>query len=192
MMQSSARRKAVSASNSRCPHDPARATSADCAGAALGIRGFSLIELIVILVLIGILAVAAIARMDSSTVFAERTEYDMVRAAVQYARKAAIAQRRYVCVQAAAGGLTLTVDPAAPEATAPPFSGACPFAAALPLPQPDTRCPTANVACLAHTSLTSSAPAFQFDAQGRAAAGVTLTVTGYAPINIEAETGLVH
>lgn len=191
-MPTSARRSTQSEGDVHRAPEPARANRVDCRSASRATRGFSLIELIVILVLIGILAVAAIARMDSSTVFAERTEYDMVRAAVQYARKAAIAQRRYVCVQAAAGGLTLTVDPAAPEATAPPFSGACPFATALPLPQPDTRCPSANVACLAHTSLTSSAPAFQFDAQGRAAAGVTLTVTGYAPISIEAETGLVH
>jgi MSHA pilin protein MshC len=158
-------------------------------------RGFSLVELIVILLLIGILSVAALARMDSMRVFGERSDYDMVRSAIQHARKAAIAKRRYVCVQASASALTLTVDTNPPESTSPPFAGACPFAAALPLPQPDTRdppCPASNVLCLRSTSLSFSNPALQFDALGRAAATATVTVSGYAPITVEAETGLVY
>jgi MSHA pilin protein MshC len=156
------------------------------------VRGFSLVELVVILLLIGILSVAAYARLDSSKVFGERTEYDMVRAALQFARKQAVAKRRYVCVQAAASGLTLTVDGNAPESTSPPFSGSCPFATSLPLPQPDSRCAATNVLCLRNTSLASSAASFQFDAQGRAASSVTLTVSGYPAVTIEAETGLVY
>lgn len=155
-------------------------------------RAFTLTELTVVLLLIGILAVAAYARMDSMRVFGERTEYDAVRSALQFARKQAIAKRRYVCVQTAPSGLTLTLDTNAPEATSPAFSAACPFGAALPLPQADGSCGASNVQCLSNTSLTASAAAFQFDALGRAAATVTVTVSGYPPVTIEAETGLVY
>jgi MSHA pilin protein MshC len=155
-------------------------------------HGFSLVELVVILLLVGILSVAAVARMDSISTFGERTEYDTVRAALQYARKAAIAKRRYVCVQTTASALTLTVDTNPPESTSPAFSGACPFGAALPLPQPDASCATPNVVCLRHTSLTATSGTFQFDALGRSTASVHLTVSGYAPITVEAETGLVY
>ena len=167
-------------------------------------RGFSLVELVVILLLIGILSVAAIARTDSMRVFDERSDYDMVRSALQHARKAAIAKRRYVCVETSASGLTLTVDTNPPEATTPAFDGDCPFGAPLPLPQPDTRdlpCPVSasNVLCLSSSSLSASIQAFQFDALGRAAASVTVTlssatppVSSYPPIHVEAETGLVY
>jgi MSHA pilin protein MshC len=154
-------------------------------------RGFTLTELVVILLLIGILAVAAFARMDSMRVFGQRSEYDSVRSALQFARKQAIAKRRYVCVQTAANGLTLTLDIAAPEATSPAFSGSCPFGAALDLPQAGSGC-AANALCLTETSLTASAAAFQFDALGRAAATVTVTVSGYPPVTVEGETGLVY
>jgi MSHA pilin protein MshC len=159
-------------------------------------RGFTLVELVVVLLLIGILSVVAFARMDSWRVFAERSEYDKVRSALQFARKSAVAKRRYVCVQAAATTLTLTVDGNPPEATSPAFSGTCPFGTALPLPQPEAVDPpctgAVNVVCLKRTSLTSSAGSFQFDAQGRAAATVTLTVTASPAITVEAETGLVY
>jgi MSHA pilin protein MshC len=156
------------------------------------IRGFTLVELTVILLLIGILSVAAIARMDSMRTFEERSEYDTVRSALQQARKAAIAKRRYVCVQTSASALTLTIDANPPESTSPAFTGMCPFATALPLPQPDSRCAAANVVCLRRTSLTATAATFQFDALGRAAASVSLTVTGYPALSVEAETGLVY
>jgi MSHA pilin protein MshC len=179
---------------------PAYAQTAGCShtarrhgypGAVRRARGFTLTELVTILLVIGILAVAAVARMDSMRVFGERTEYDTIRSALQSARKSAVAKRRYVCVQAAASGLTLTVDANPPESTAPPFSAACPFPTALPLPQPDSDC-AANAVCLGNTSLTASTGTFQFDPLGRAAASVILTVSGYAPITIEAETGLVY
>jgi MSHA pilin protein MshC len=153
---------------------------------------FTLTELVVVLLVIGILAVAAVARMDSMRVFGERTEYDTVRSALQFARKSAVAKRRYVCVQAAPGGLTLTVDANPPESISPPFSAACPFATALPLPQPDSSCAAVNVVCVRNTSLSPSAGTFQFDPLGRAAATVNVSVSGYAPITIEAETGLVY
>jgi prepilin-type N-terminal cleavage/methylation domain-containing protein len=60
--------------------------------------GFTLVELIVILVVIGILAVFLLPNMRTMSAFKERGDYDRVVSALQYARKAAIAQRRYVCV----------------------------------------------------------------------------------------------
>jgi MSHA pilin protein MshC len=155
--------------------------------------GFTLVELIVILVVIGILAVFLLPNMRTMSAFKERGDYDRVVSALQYARKAAIAQRRYVCVTPAAASLTLTIDPNPPESTATPFAGICPFANALQLPAPDPACGAANQTCLMATSIQSPVPAaFQFDALGRAAATVTLTVTGFPVVTVEGETGHVH
>jgi len=157
--------------------------------------GFTLIELVVILVVLGILAVFLLPNMRTLSAFQERGEYDRVLSAVQYARKAAIAKRRYVCVTPAATSVTLTIDPNPPESTATPFGGTCPFANPLPLPAPDldTPCGATNQTCLKATSIQSPVPAaFQFDALGRTAATVTLTVTGFPVITIEGETGYVR
>lgn len=156
-----------------------------------GSAGFTLVELTVILVVLGILAVFVLPRLNLS-VFRERVDYDKVMSALQYARKAAIAQRRYVCVAVASSAVTLTIDPNQPEATATAFSGTCPFGNPLALPVPDSGCGAANQACVRATTLSSSAAAFQFDALGRASPGATVTVSGYPPIQIEAETGYVR
>ena len=182
----------------RCSPPPSRRRRAlsclkgDEPGPCRGARGFTLIELTVILLVIGILSVVAYARLDGATVLAQRSEYDAVRSALQFARKSAVAKRRYVCVQVAPASVTLTVDGNPPESTSPAFSGACPFGTALPLPNPDSGCAGTNVVCLKKTSLSSSASTFQFDAQGRTASGVSLTVSGYPAVNVEAETGLVY
>ena len=159
--------------------------------AARASAGFTLVELIVILLVLGILAVFILPRQNMS-VFRERADFDEVMSALQYARKAAIAKRRYVCVALSGTAVTLTIDPNPPEATAAAFGGSCPFATALALPVPDSRCTTSNQACVRATTLTSSAPTFQFDARGRASAGTTVTVSGYTPITIEDETGYVR
>jgi MSHA pilin protein MshC len=153
-------------------------------------NGFTLTELVVMLLVIGILAAVIIPTMNMN-VFQERTEYDSVFSAIQYARKSAIAKRRYVCVAVSSSAVSLTLDPNPPEATATPFAGTCPFSTALALPAPDKNC-APNQSCLKATSLTSTAAAFQFDALGRAAATVTVTVTGFPAITVEAETGHVH
>lgn len=157
--------------------------------------GFTLIELIVVLIVLGILAVFVMPNMRGLSAFQERGEYDRVVSTVEYARKAAIAQRRYVCVAWAANSLTLTIDPNPPESTATPFSGNCPFANTLVLPAAEKSPCGPNQTCLTATtiSVVPAAPAnFQFDALGRTPSTVSLTVSGFPSITIEGETGHVH
>jgi MSHA pilin protein MshC len=155
--------------------------------------GFTLTELIVTLLVIAILAVFAIPKLSNMSVVQQRSEYDKIVSAIQYARKSAVAQRRYVCVSVSAAAVSLTVDPNPPEATATPFGGTCPsFAAALALPSPDSSCAASNQSCVKTTSISSTSSAFQFDPRGRASGQVVLTVSGFPAITVEGETGYVH
>lgn len=154
--------------------------------------GFTIIELVMTLIIIGILAAVAIARIDFSA-FSERGYHDKLKATLQYARKAAVGQRRYVCVGVSAGIVTFTVDASVPESTPTPF-GTCPYAKALVLPSPDTDCGGGgNQVCPpSGVTLTATAGSFQFDAAGRASAAVTFNMTGQPDITVEQETGYVR
>ena len=160
-------------------------TASDCCG-------FTLPELIVTLVVVGILAVFVAPRLTGINAARERSEYDKVLSAVTYARKAAVAQRRYACVQVTGTVVTLTIDPNPPESTATPFGGACPFATALNLTSRDAACAAANQTCLQYSTVTATPGTFQFDPLGRASATATFTMTGYPAITVEGETGYVH
>jgi len=158
-----------------------------------GSAGFTFTELIVILLVIGILAAVAIARLSNLNIIQQRSEYDKVLSAVQYARKSAVTQRRYACVSISATAVSLTVDPNPPESTATPFGGSCPFATTLPLPAPDpTPLCAPNQTCAKTTSIASTSSTFQFDPRGRASAQVVITVSGFPSITVEGETGYVH
>ncbi len=160
---------------------------------ARGCHGFTLPELIVILVVIGILAVFVAPRLTTINAVRERSEYDKVLSAIAYARKAAIAQRRYACVAITAGTVvTLTIDANPPESTATPFGGTCPFATGLNLASRDAACAALNQTCLQHSTIVAVPTTFQFDPLGRASATVTITMTGYPAIKVEGETGHVH
>jgi len=155
--------------------------------------GFTFTELIVVLLVVGILAAVAIAKLSNINVVQQRTEYDKVVSALQYARTAAIAQRRYACVGITANAVSLTLDPNPPESTVTPFGGTCPFATALALPSPDpTPACASNQTCVKNTSITSTSASFQFDPRGRAPAQVVITVSGFPAITVEGETGYVH
>jgi MSHA pilin protein MshC len=145
--------------------------------------GFTMIELIVTLMVIGILAIAVLPRMDLLRGFDEIGFRDQVRAALEYARKSAVAQRRHVCVVMAGGTVTLTVADAVPESGA----GACPYARGLTLPGSNSNAfaAPAGVTVTPDTTL-------RFDALGRPSAGAVLAVTGSGTIVVEAETGYVH
>lgn len=149
--------------------------------------GFTLVELIVTLVIIAVLAVAVIPKMSGINVIQQRGDYDKVVSTLEYARKSAIAQRRSVCVDVAATTLTLTIDANPPETS----TGTC--ANTLALPSPDPQCgAVTNRTCPKTQTITSSVSPFKFDPLGRASATVTLTVSGFPALTIEAETGYVH
>jgi len=156
--------------------------------------GFTLVELVMTLILVSILAVFVVPRLDFKSGFDERAYHDKLKAGLQFARKAAVAQRRYVCVGVAANVVTFTADAAVPENTATAFGGTCPFATSLALPAPDANCGgAANQICApSGVTLAATAASFQFDARGGASAAVTFTSTGQPDLKVEPETGYVH
>ncbi|WP_297830058.1 type II secretion system protein [Thermomonas sp.] len=142
--------------------------------------GFTLVELVVTLIVIGILAVAALPRLFDRGDFDTRAFLDQTAAALRYAQKAAIAQRRTVCAAFAANSVTLTVRSTA-------GAGACD----TPLAGPAGGAPYTVTA--PGTAVFSPEPAaLTFDAEGRPNAGATITIAGApAAITVTAETGYV-
>ena len=140
-------------------------------------RGFTLTELITVMVILGILAAVAAPRFFDRNIFDSRGFYDQVISTLRYAQKAAIAQRRFVCVAFTANSVTLTTGAMAAcgsNLTGP--NGTAPYSVSS-----------------SNASFTATPAAFSFDALGRPSAAQSITVSGYAtPILIEAETGYVH
>jgi len=133
-------------------------------------------ELIVILVIVGILAVTAIPRFFDSKIFESRGFHDETLSLLRYAQKAAVAQRRTVCVAVAATGVALTIS------SAPLPSTTCDTALVLPAPQRPG------------TGLASAPGGFKFLASGGTdqGANVLLSVTGSTGITVDAVTGYVY
>lgn len=159
-----------------------RATSL---GAPAGMRGFTMIELITVMILVGVLAAYAVARLDVSS-FRERGFHDGLKGALQYARKAAVAKRRQVCVGVTTGTgavVSLTIAAAAPEGGVV----VCPTGDALPLPSS-----SANTLSTPSGVTLSAGSSFSFDALGRASAAVTFSSTGQEDIVVAQETGYVR
>ncbi len=146
-------------------------------------RGFTLVELITIIIIIGIIGVAAIPRFVDRGTFDSQGFHDQVISTLRYAQKAAISQRRFVCVVIANNAVTLTYD------ATPPGAGhtvaSCPGS---PLANPATGVAPVSTS----TGVTVTAATFNFDALGRPSAPQSITVNGNAPITVEAETGYVH
>jgi MSHA pilin protein MshC len=162
-------------------------------------KGFTLVELVVVMVIVGILAVAAMPRFFDN-VFDERGFHDAAKAAVQHARRVAVASRRYVCVTitpgvAAAGIVAIAMDTTAPESSTIAVSCTVPVA----LPSPGRGCAATNQVCAPNGVSLGGSNVF-FDPLGRSvtsikavqAAALRITVTNQVPITIQPETGWVQ
>ncbi len=161
-------------------------------------RGFTLVELVVTMIVIGILAVVVVPKFSLLGGFDEVGYRDKVKAAIEFARKAAVAQRRYACVDVSANAVTLTIEAVEPENVG--HTATCPYASGLSLPAPDKSCvggATNKVCPPANVTLVPAGATPQyllFSPLGRPALGASYTLTGDSiwTIKVEAESGYVH
>jgi MSHA pilin protein MshC len=134
-----------------------------------------------VLIIVSVLAVAAMPVLFSRLTFDTRRFADQVRAAMQYAQKVAVAQRRNVCVTVTASSLSLTQGTSA---------GAACSAAVF-----DVSTGSGFVLNTPSSVSFGAAVTITFDALGKPVSGAaTVTVAGdqSIPINVEAETGYVR
>ncbi len=142
-----------------------------------------------VLVIVGILSVFVVSRLDFSSTFDQRAFHDKLKAGLQYARKAAVAQRRYVCVAVAGGVVTFTLDTRTPEVVA----GSPSCSPALSLPSPDSNCSQTNQICApSNVSLATTGTPITFDPRGGSLGAATFSSTGQPDITVENVTGYVH
>ena len=157
--------------------------------------GFTMIELVVVLIMVGIMAVVALPKLTLLTGFKDVGYRDQIKSAVEYARKAAIWQRRYTCVVITSSAVTLTSDLIIPDSHVTDCTSGAQLANSLNLPSgKNTISPPRNV--------TASTATIQFNAQGQpwtggATFGTSVTVTdsgsgSTSTLTIEADTGYVH
>lgn len=141
-----------------------------------GCRGYSLLELVSVLLLLGILAAVAAPSLSGSRAIDEAAFVSDVRAALRFAQRTAIAQRRTVCVAFTTASVALTMAPAA--------AGAC----SATLAGPGGEQPAATTGGEGFSSVPAD---FSFDALGAASVGQTLAFRS-ASITVDAGTGYVH
>lgn len=145
-------------------------------------RGFTLVELVVTIVILGIMAVTVLPRFFDRRDYDARAFLDQTAAALRYAQKAAIAQRRTVCVAFTANSVTLTIRSTA-------GAGACDTPLGGPKGSPYT------VTAPGKAKFNPVPANLSFDAAGRpsAFASIIITIEGLAtPLIVEEETGYVY
>jgi MSHA pilin protein MshC len=141
--------------------------------------GFSLAELIITIVIAGILAALFVPRMIDTEAKANYFQEE-VKAAIRYAQRQAVAQKRCVFVDVSATQVKLFYGNASCAATATPLK----FLAGASAGSPYVIDAPSGITL-------SPVGAFRFDGLGRPAAAVALTV-GTKSINVTAETGYVR
>jgi len=144
-----------------------------------GAKGFSLTELVVVIVIATILSAFAISRINTTS-FKTEGYSRQVAAAIRYAQKIAVSQRRNVTVTFTAGAVALSYPDFGQPVRQPPT----PDAFSVDVPSGVSLSGT-----LAGTTLT-------FSALGKPNTGGTLKVSGGdipdITITVESETGYVH
>lgn len=152
-----------------------------------GLSGFTLVELIIIMVVIGIIAGVAMPRFFQRSTFEARGFYDEAQAALRYAQKQAMAQRRPVAVGIDAGSATITLCYNAPP----------PCGAGNPAVLHPATSAAYVVAPRATTPITLAGPNFIFSGSGQpnTVAASTIDITGDGTtrrICVAAVTGYVY
>lgn len=143
--------------------------------------GFTVIELVVVLVILGVLAISVLPRFFDRQMFEARGFHDATLGLLRYAQKAAIAQRRTVCVSFATSRASLGIASTA-------GASACD----LDLAGPTGNLPE-SVQAASGTGYSTLPSNFSFDSWGRASSSQTIQVAGVnEAIVVEAATGLVH
>jgi MSHA pilin protein MshC len=157
--------------------------------------GFTLIELIMVIVMLGVLAVFAAPRMFNTGDFNARGFHDETVSLLRFAQKAAIAQRRTVCVAFTATTVSLTMarDPATTDCSTPVPAGLAGPRGENPAAVPSTPKGISFLNGVAPTP-------FSFNGLGQPmnTAGVLLAdksvihISNASDITVEADTGYVH
>lgn len=170
--------------------------------------GFTMVELIVVIIIVGIMAAVALPNMSLMFGYDETGYRDKVKAAVEYARRSAVAQRRIACVTVSGSQVSLRIELTTPETVG---SGTCATAGLvssqdLNLPTADTHCSggVRNMICPPNAVSLPDA-SLSFDALGRPldGAGAVLTATttwtvtngktgDAVSLNVAAESGYVY
>lgn len=155
-------------------------------------HGFTVVELVTVIVITGVIGAAVAPRFMSRNAFDDRGFADTTRAALHYAQKAAIAQRREVCVAFTATSITLTIAAAAANPPTPPGCAPAAGCAGNPLAGPDGVAP--YVMRARGQSAYAAIPAnFSFMPLGCATAGQVIGFAGSGEtVTIDAATGYVR